>query len=115
MRSRGILTQFVYVTFLVLLSLAPLRAQIAAGVVPDRLTVPIDENNRVTLSGTVHPLAQPSTDRALAPVYLEPERMHLVLKRTTSQEAALRELIAEESTPGSPNYHQWLTPDQFGA
>jgi hypothetical protein len=41
--------------------------------------------------------------------------MHLVLKRSDSQEAALKQLIDEMHTPGSPNYHKWLTPDQFGA
>jgi hypothetical protein len=41
--------------------------------------------------------------------------MHLVLKRSDTQEAALKQLIDEMHTPGSPNYHNWLTPDQFGA
>jgi hypothetical protein len=88
-------------------------AQIAAPAV--RVVSPIDENQLVTLKGTVHPLANARNDRGVAPDSMQLGRMHLVLKRSDSQEAALKQLISEMHTPGSPNYHNWLTPDQFGA
>ncbi len=87
-------------------------AQLAAPSV--RLVSPIDESQRVTLGGTVHPLANAKNDRGAAPDGMEISRLHLVLKRSPSQEAALRQLIAEQSAPGSANYHKWLTPDAFG-
>ena len=31
-----------------------------------------------------------------------------------AQETALRQFIADANTPGSPNYHKWLTPAEFG-
>ena len=40
--------------------------------------------------------------------------MLLVLKRSPQQEAALRKLLDEQQSKGSPNYHKWLTPTQFG-
>ena len=43
------------------------------------------------------------------------DRIQLTLQRSPDQETALRQLIAQINTPGPPNYHQWLTPDQFGA
>jgi hypothetical protein len=79
-----------------------------------RITSPIDESQRITLKGTVHPLANAANDRGAAPDNMALERMHLVLKRSDSQETALRQLIGEMHTPGSANYHKWLTPDQFG-
>ena len=38
----------------------------------------------------------------------------LVLKRTNAQEAALRQLVADQQNTNSPNFHKWLTPAQFG-
>jgi subtilase family serine protease len=80
-----------------------------------RIVSPIDESQTLTLKGTVHPLANARNDRGVAPDSLQLDRMHLVLKRSASQEAALKQLISEMQTPGSASYHKWLTPDQFGA
>lgn len=80
-----------------------------------RITSPIDASQLVTIRGSVHPLANAQNDRGAAPDNMTIDRLHLVLKRSPSQETALRELIQEQNTPGSPNYHKWLTPAQFGA
>jgi uncharacterized protein (TIGR03437 family) len=42
------------------------------------------------------------------------ERMLLVLERSPERESALRELLDEQLDPNSPNFHKWLTPDEFG-
>ena len=36
------------------------------------------------------------------------------LKRSDAQETALKQYISDAHTPGSANYHKWLTPAQFG-
>ncbi len=41
-------------------------------------------------------------------------RMLLVLKRSDEQESALRTLIDDQQDKASPNYHKWMTPDEFG-
>ncbi len=87
---------------------------VTAPVVANRITQPIDENSRVSLSGTVHPLARAANDRGAAPDSMPLDRLQLVLKRSDAQETALRQRIADMHTPGSANYHKWLTPDQFG-
>jgi len=43
------------------------------------------------------------------------KRMLLVLKRSREQEAGLRQLLDNQQTRVSANYHQWLTPEQFGS
>ena len=43
------------------------------------------------------------------------QRMQLVLKRGPEREAALETLMAQQQDKSSPNYHKWLTPDQFGS
>jgi hypothetical protein len=81
---------------------------------PARIVDPIDNAKLVTLKGHRHPLANPANDRGAAPDSLGLDRIHLVLKRSDSQQADLRRLIAAQHTPGSPGYHKWLTPDEFG-
>jgi trimeric autotransporter adhesin len=79
-----------------------------------RIVNPIDEKQLVTLGGTVHPLANAKNDRGAAPDSTPLERIHLRLKRSASQQAALDQLVNQLHTPGHPNYHKWLTPEQFG-
>ncbi|MDR3792861.1 MAG: protease pro-enzyme activation domain-containing protein [Terracidiphilus sp.] len=80
----------------------------------NRVVSPVSDQQLVTLKGTVHPLANARNDRGSAPESMQLDRLHLYLKRSASQEASLKELIAEQHTPGSANYHKWLTPDEFG-
>ncbi len=96
-----------------LLCSTALFAQNAAPAI--RVVNPIDETQLVTLKGTVHPLANARNDRGVAPDSMQLGRMHLVLKRSDGQEAALKQLIGDMHNPASPSYHKWLTPDQFGA
>jgi hypothetical protein len=94
-----------------LFAAAAMAQEIAPAV---RIVNPIDEHQLVTLQGTVHPLANARNDLGAAPDEMKLERIHLVLKRSAGQEAALRQRIAEMHTPGTASYHKWLTPDEFG-
>ena len=79
------------------------------------ITQAIDETQLTTLKGNVHPLARPEFDLGTAPASLPMERMLLVLKRSPDQETTLRTLIDDQQDKNSPNYHKWMTPEQFGA
>jgi subtilase family serine protease len=79
-----------------------------------RITQAIDETKLTTLKGNTHPLALPEFDRGPAPSNLQLNRMLLVLQRSPEQEAALETLLDEQQDKSSANYHQWLTPEQFG-
>ncbi len=113
LRTRAVLPLTLAATLFALAS-APLPAQTSQAVVPNRILAPINEYARVTLHGYVHPLANAANDRGPAPDSMPIEHLHLVLKRSASQEASLQQLIGEMHTPGDPNYHRWLTPAQFG-
>lgn len=78
------------------------------------MTQAVDESRRTVLRGNTHPLARAEFDRGVAPASLPVRRMILVLKRSAEQEAALRVLLDGQQTKGTPTYHQWLTPEQFG-
>jgi hypothetical protein len=85
-----------------------------APVVPARVTQTVDEGNRVPLHGNVHPMARPQFDRGPVADSEPASRMTLLLQRSPDQETALRQLLVQQQDKTSPNYHKWLTPDQFG-
>src|SRR5579864_2035146 len=78
------------------------------------ITQPVNEAQRTVLTGNTHPLARREFDLGSAPASLPMDRMLLVLKRSSDQEWALRTLLDAQQDKGSPNYHKWLTPEQYG-
>ncbi len=80
-----------------------------------RVTQPIDNRVRVTLKGSVHPLAQARYDQGPVANSFPAERMLLLLQRSPDRELALQQFLREAHRPGSPSYHRWLTPEQFAA
>jgi hypothetical protein len=74
----------------------------------------IDESSLVVLHGNRHPLATPANDRGEAASDLPMERMLLVFKRDAATESALQSLLANQQDRSSPDFHGWLSPDQFG-
>jgi hypothetical protein len=100
----------------VLLSSFSLAQQISASPQAPRplITQPVDEARLTVLKGNTHALARPQFDLGTAPATLPMQRMLLVLKRSAEQESALRKLLDDQQDKHSPNYHKWLTPEQFG-
>ena len=78
------------------------------------ITQLVDESQLTTLHGNTHPLARPQFDLGTASASLPMKRMLLVLKRGPDQETALRKLLDDQQDKASPNYHKWLSPEQFG-
>jgi len=92
---------------------ALLLLSVSAAAQTVRVTAPIDESRRVTLKGTVHPGTRTAVD--LGPI--EPSRkiapMVVLLRRSSEQQAAIENFLEEQRDPGSPNFHKWLTPEQY--
>ena len=82
--------------------------------VPQRITAPIDETALTSLPGNTHPLARQEFDQGAVADSQPLRRMLLLLKRSAAQETALKALLDQQQSESSPNYHQWLTPQQFG-
>ncbi len=81
---------------------------------PARIAEAVRDDNRVTLKGNIHPFARPPFDRGVEPDSLPMERMLLVLRRSVEQEVALTTLLSNQQDSSSPEFHKWLTPEQFG-
>src|ERR1700691_2093457 len=77
------------------------------------ITQAIDESKLVTLAGNTRPEANAANDRGAVAGNLPMEHMQLQLQLPVEKEQQLEQLIQELQDPSSPNFHQWLTPDQF--
>jgi pseudomonalisin len=82
--------------------------------VKDRITSYIDDDQRVTLRGNVHPLAQAQYDAGAVAPDFPMEHMLLTLLPDSTQQDILNQLVEAQNNPESPYYHQWLTPEQYG-
>ena len=80
---------------------------------PDRITAPIDSVRTVVLKGNVHPDAQPQSHLGPVEPSFRLSYITLTLKKTAAQQAALEQLLEDQQNPASPNYHDWLTPEQY--
>jgi subtilase family serine protease len=69
----------------------------------------------VELAHSVHPRVKESADGGAAQANLPLQSLSLRFNMTPTQQAALTQLLIEQQTPNSPNYHKWLTAAQFGA
>ncbi|HEV2386930.1 MAG TPA: protease pro-enzyme activation domain-containing protein [Candidatus Acidoferrales bacterium] len=89
------------------------RAQ-SGGQAPILITQNIDESNLVTLKGNTRHEANAGNDRGQVADDVPMQHMLLQLSRSGEQEQALEQFIAQQQDPASPNYHHWLTAQQFG-
>jgi len=74
----------------------------------------INEDQLVTLGGNTHPAATAKNDRGRVSADLPMTDLILVLSRSPEQQAAFDKFVASQYDPKSPNFHQWLMPDEVG-
>jgi len=79
-----------------------------------RVVQTIDPASSVVLRGNTHPLARPLNDRGPAPADMPAGRLLLLLQRSAQQEAELRTYMRAVQDPKSPQFHNWLSPEEFG-
>src|SRR5579883_1905113 len=79
----------------------------------NRITSPITNSARVSLAGHVHPKARPEYDQGKVDGSLVLPYVTLLLSHTADQQTALDQLLVQQQDPASPNYHRWLSPDEF--
>ena len=70
---------------------------------------------RVLLAGNVHHAVLDGFPIDRADSSLAMDRMILSFTMRSEAQAALEHLLMDQQDPGSPRYHQWLTPEQFAA
>jgi hypothetical protein len=102
-------------TTALLLLAVPAVSQSSAPSPRSRVLQAIDDSHVTTLRGNTHPLARPEFDQGALADTAPMRRMVLVLQRSPEQESALQGLIDQQQDKTSSTFHQWLTPEAFGA
>src|SRR5262249_37090987 len=80
-----------------------------------RITAPVNDSDVALLPGGVHPRISHAVDQGSVSASMPLQRMAIFFKPSTAQQQDLQNLLAEQQDPRSPNYHKWLTPEQYGA
>src|SRR5271156_459102 len=78
------------------------------------ITQAVSDANPITLAGNIRPEANTANDHGAAAADLPLEHMMLQLQRSPEQEQALETYIDQLEDAKSPNYHRWLTAQEFG-
>ena len=106
-------SRFLYVLTLATILPTALPAQQAQEAQQDRIAGPVDSRQTVILNGNVHPSAISQFDVGPVDPSLKLDHVTLMLKRSNAQQVELERLLADQQNPFSPDYHAWLTPEQF--
>ncbi|MBS1853390.1 MAG: S8/S53 family peptidase [Acidobacteria bacterium] len=82
--------------------------------VKNRITQAVDNSQRIVLRGNISPRARAGVDRGLVDRNLKISGASLAFRLSAGQQADLDALLARQQDPSSPDYHRWLTPEQYG-
>lgn len=80
-----------------------------------RVVQAIDNNVIAPLGSTHVALLDHATPAGRVDDAMPMNHMQLILRPSAARSAALAALISAQHDPASPKFHQWLTPEQFGA
>jgi hypothetical protein len=100
---------------LLLAASAPASSQSQLPAPRSRIVQAVDDARVTTLSGNTHPLARPEFDQGALADATPLSRIVIILQRSPEQESALQQLIDQQQDETSSTWHQWLTPETFGA
>lgn len=95
------------------LSIASLFCSLSFAAPADRINGVLTSGETVTLRGQVHHKAVPQYDQGPVEPAMQLGTMTLLTVPTAAQQSALSRLLAEQQDPVSPNYHKWLTAEQW--
>jgi uncharacterized protein (TIGR03437 family) len=93
-----------------------LIAYILAGTLsaqPRLIKGPIQDTQRARMTGHIHPMAKAENDLGPLDASITLSAITLVLGQTPEQQADLDRLLTAQQDPSSPDYHRWLSPEQY--
>src|SRR3954468_12049633 len=70
---------------------------------------------RVRVGGHVHPALRSATDMGRVGTDQPLSSLSLTFRIPAGKQAELDALLARQQDPASPDYHKWLTPEDYAA
>src|SRR4029077_10444059 len=89
------------------------QASLAQPKLQDRINRKIESAATSVVRGNVPPSANARYDRGEVGDSFRLERVTMMFKSTPAQEVELETLLTQQQDANSPNYHRWLTPEEF--
>ncbi len=86
---------------------------LAEAATQNRIVDTIDNARVAAMRGNVHRLARPQFDEGRVEGSLRLPRVVLTFRMTPGQQSDLDALLRAQMDPASPNYHRWLTPEEY--
>lgn len=80
-----------------------------------RVTKKVDNSRRAILPGHVPAALRRATDLGRLDSTIQSNHMIMVLRSDEQQKREIRRIIDEQQDKRTANYHQWATPQEFGA
>lgn len=84
-----------------------------AQAVADRISTEVNPSALSTIKGSMPPVTKFATSSGAMNSGARLEGMTLRFSLSSTQKAELDALLLAQQTPGSPSYHQWLTPAEY--
>ncbi len=81
----------------------------------DRILGPIDAAQTAAVRRTAHPMARPQFDQGRKDTTQRLSGVSLTFRLSAAQQTDLKQLLRDQQDPSSPQYHKWITPDQYAA
>jgi uncharacterized protein (TIGR03437 family) len=78
-----------------------------------RIPITIDNSRRITLPGHIHAGVLPANDQGRVAASLQLPYVTISLQPSAAQQSGLTALLQRQQDPSSPDFHRWLTPEQF--
>ena len=97
---------------LLIVCIAPGSTQINSR---DRILRAVDSAELAGVKGTAHPLARLQYDQGRTTPTRQLSGVSMTFRLSPAQQTDLNWLLHEQQDRTSPNYHKWLTPDQYAA
>ena len=100
--------------FIVCLFGALALSSVAAAAPPNRVTTTVNRAQTRAIKNNIPGQAQTRYDQGLAAPTLNLDHILLLFQTSATQQQDLESLLKAQQNPSSPDYHNWLTPEQFG-
>lgn len=86
-----------------------------AGQIPSRISGSIHDNEVVRLAGNTKPTLASAQDSGPMDSSQPLPEMAVHFTMSSQEQGDLEQLLRQQQTPGSAEYHHFLTPEEFGA
>ncbi len=100
-------------TWIVRCALGAALSAVIASAQTNRVPSGVDFRQLTRIKGNISPMVQTASDAGPVAALMKIDGILLMFRRTGAQQQSLDTLLANQQDRKSPDYHRWLTPEQY--